>query len=56
MYHHGAMGCALGFVRISGMDSGEYGQEIRGIANATGKVWDDFAGFAVLVPFFGVNK
>ena len=39
MYQHDAMGCPLGFVRIGEMDSGEYGQEIRGIANATGKDW-----------------
>ena len=37
MYQLDAMGCPLGFV--SEMDSGEYGQEIRGIANATGKDW-----------------
>ena len=41
MYHHGAMGShPLAFVRMGGMDSGEYGQEIRGIANAAGKVWE----------------
>ena len=39
MYQHDAMGCPLGIVRIGEMDSGEYGQEIRGIANATGEDW-----------------